>query len=530
MARHLARSLVTAALGAAAAAVLAGACNPSLYDDYTLGASGSSPGSGGTTGVASCGGFSSDDATCQSCFVDSYCCTQASSCNEDCKSYISCLNGCLADEAPCRAGCDESFSSGRTAVQSLLECLGRECQCDGLRSADGPIGSAQGAGGAGGSGPGLACQGEGACATLAYCKDCDEAGEGSCETDTRASRQHCGACGHDCLFSSCVNNRCQPVSATNNVRLAKRLVAGGGYLYWVTTKSQVTSLSGDIISRVKIDGNGQEEAAYDSGSELTIYDVTADETGFYFVTDKGVLGREHESQAATRTIVLTTNTGLGETDAPERVRIATNTTSVFFTAPPTPSASGSQLWGAPKAGTGAVVSTTIATFTSNIISGLVADEQTVYVGSDDSNDPGISEATLPAGPAQNVYPGRTKSFAVGPVDFLVAAYDSNASRYRLIATPKVGGPEKVLAPGLYSSSFRSLAADATDFYFLMQESSGSAFSLARARRGDGASEVGDPFVLAADIDRVYTNVSLALDGTSVFWASEYDTTIKRVAK
>lgn len=72
-----------------------------------------------------------------------------------------------------------------------------------LPALDESLGGAGGAGGgAAGSGGGLGCEGR--------FQDCNGFASDGCETDTYITTAHCGACGRDCLETSCSEGRCSP--------------------------------------------------------------------------------------------------------------------------------------------------------------------------------------------------------------------------------------------------------------------------------------------------------------------------------
>jgi hypothetical protein len=524
VARHLARSLITAALAAAAAAVLAGACNPSLYDDYTLGASGSSPGTGGTTGVASCGGFYSDDTTCQSCFADSYCCTQASSCNDTCKDYIACSNQCSEGDTACQASCDGRYDFEPDTIAGLLDCLATECpQCTGLRNErGGTIGTPQGSSGAGGA-LGQRCQADNACIDAA-CKDCDEGGSGSCETDTSVSKANCGGCGRNCMTTACDRGQCLSTSVASGVHVSTRLVSGGGFLYWITTPEQLEGLADDTLYRVDVANSGSPEQAYVPPSGLKVFDLAADAKGFYLVTSQGVKMREHASVQQPAALAIEQNVPLGEPTAPDISRISVNESTVFFTTP-LPEGGGTQVWSVPKAGGTAQ---SLTTFSTTLISMLVADASGVFVGSNESGnqDTGISYVPSGGGKSQ-VYGNAADEFAVSGDDLIIV--DKSDFDDKLVALAKDGGATSELLSDTFVP-LRALAADAGGLYYLSVDLTGGGTSLMRLRRESGASSVGTPTKLLDNVPEATLGLPLALDANWIYGASSGGTSIFRVPK
>ncbi len=525
MRRPLARALFAAAFAAAGAAGLAGACNPAAYDDYALGPGGPG-GVGGSAGrAAACNGFYSDDTACQTCFQDSYCCTQANACDEDCKGYIACASQCRGPEGPaCEASCKARYAFGPGEVEGLLGCLADACsQCDGLSSESGPIGAPPGGGGGAGGPPSQRCQADNACIDAA-CKDCDEGGSGSCETDTFVSKANCGACGRNCLATACDKGQCLSASVTSGVRVSTRLAAGGGYLYWVSTPDQIDGLPGDTLYRVDVANGGAPEQAYVPPPGLEVFDLAADAAGFYLVTNQGVKTRAHASAQQPAALAAEQNGPLAESTAPGVARIAANEGAVFFTTP-LPEGQGTQAWSVPKAGGAAQP---LATLGNSQISMLVADGGGVFVGaSAQGTDAGVWYMASGGGGKVAVYGAQAGEFAVSGDDLLVV--DLSGFDDKLVALTR-DGPSSDLLPKTYISTMRALAADASGLYYLAYDASRSGVSLMRVRREPGAPSLGAPTTLLDGVPEAELRLPLALDAAWVYGASSGGTGLFRVPK
>ncbi|HEU4533353.1 MAG TPA: hypothetical protein VFS00_04515, partial [Polyangiaceae bacterium] len=496
------------------------------------------PGNGGSGGGgpgAACNGFSSTDASCQSCFTDSVCCSQASQCDADCKSYIDCQSQCTSgDVAACQAACKTAFSFGAGAVERLLGCLATECaQCGGLQSDSGPIGTpaggpAAGAAGAGGGGPGLACQAANAC-TNAACQDCDRDGTGSCETFVTNNQANCGACGRNCLSTACSKGQCLAVSAANGLNASTRLAAGGGYLYWVSKKDQIDTLPGDAIYRVNVTGGGQPEPTYVPAGELTIFDFAVDVTGFYLVTDQGVMMREHASTQQPAPLAAGQNALLAGPTAEPRARVGASSGRVFFSTP-LETGEGVQVWAAPKAA--GATAAPLRTFSSKRVSMLAADEGGVFVASDDgSNDPGLWYVTNDGAGVTNLYDKEAGEFAFNGLDVVVVS--DVTFEEKLVAAARGGSPPPApidLLADTVVSEFRAVAADESGLYYLAPQRSGSASALMRVRREPGATTVGAPVELLAQVPMSDLDLPLALDASWIYGVGSSGTSIWRVPK
>ncbi|HEU4406731.1 MAG TPA: hypothetical protein VFS43_15800 [Polyangiaceae bacterium] len=449
MRARLARTLFAAAFAAGAAAVLAGACNPNVYDDYTLGGPGDGSGGDGSGGDGSGGG-----------------------------------------------------GQGQ-----------------------------QGGGGSAGAGgdAGLRCEGEGqeACNNSA-CQNCDADGAGSCETDTSISSTNCGACGRSCLTTTCAGGQCQSASVTSGVQVSTRLVSGGGFLYWVSTPDQIDTLPGDAVYRIDVANGGQVEQAYVPADALEIFDLAANATGFYLVTDQGVKTRGHGTTGELTTLSAPEqNTALAALTAPALARISANENDVFFTAPL--QGNTAQVWSVPKAGGPAKALTTID---SGQISMLVADAGGVFVGSGakGAGDPGVSYVpNVEGGGKSTVYGGNdvvVGDFAVSGDDLIIV--DTSDTSDKLVAVNRVDKQPVTLKPNT-SGPLRALAADESGLYYLAYDLSNNKTSLMRVRREPGADSLGEPTTLLDEVTGAARNLPLALDASWVYGVSS-GTTIFHVPK
>lgn len=81
-----------------------------------------------------------------------------------------------------------------------------------------------------------------------------DAGAGPC-VDVASDPRHCGACGHDCLGSSCVGGRCQPVTLANDRGKPEAIALDATHVYWTNVAT------GDVL-RVPMVG-GAVEVVYD---------------------------------------------------------------------------------------------------------------------------------------------------------------------------------------------------------------------------------------------------------------------------
>jgi hypothetical protein len=521
------RALGAALALALAPAALAGACNPGAYSDYALAPGGAGDGTGGRATGASCNGFYSADAACESCFVDSACCEQAARC-EGCKDYALCLGQCGPEQAACREDCDRRLSAGSASAKSLLACLDRACpSCGGLLSDAGALGNPQGASGGGGAPPSR-CDDPNACAVQAACLDCDQR-DGSCETDSGVDPKNCGACGRDCRFSSCVAGQCGAVSLTGGVVVSKRLVAGGGYLYWVTREDK-NGVKSDSVRRIKVDG-GRPELAFQPDQDLAIFGLVADDTSFYFVTKDGVFKRAHDSSAsAPAGLALGAAAGRLAQDNVlaflERITLlAANGTDLFLTLPLMGNSVTTEVWKLGKAGTAGPADPLAAPLAGDDVSALEADEGGAYVGikGDASSAKGVSFVSV-AGAVTPLYAERALAIALAGDDLFVVGGDRNFAP-SLVAIPKGGGAATTVVERLPTSTYQAIAGDATGLYYFLEA---PPTTLYRVRRDTG---LGTPVVVASNVaGGGEQDDPLALDGTSVYGTSNYGQEIWHVVK
>lgn len=70
-------------------------------------------------------------------------------------------------------------------------------------------------------------------------RSCVDPDRNRCETDTRISRDHCGACGHGCLGGECVAGVCQPVVIESNQTRAHGIAVDDVAVYWTTEMGRV---------------------------------------------------------------------------------------------------------------------------------------------------------------------------------------------------------------------------------------------------------------------------------------------------
>ncbi|AKT39428.1 hypothetical protein [Chondromyces crocatus] len=106
-----------------------------------------------------------------------------------------------------------------------------------------------GVGGAGGSGGGSAT-------CVAPMAECDGNSATVCETDTTASSEHCGACGHSCLGGACLAGTCQPVVLADTQNNPWTIALDDEHVYW-TNGGQAASGNGSVARVRKMGGDVQ---------------------------------------------------------------------------------------------------------------------------------------------------------------------------------------------------------------------------------------------------------------------------------
>lgn len=80
----------------------------------------------------------------------------------------------------------------------------------------------------------------------------DGAAEAACG-DTRGDRHNCGACQHDCLFSSCVGGVCQPDTVASGEMRPTGIAVDGTGIYWTDRGGAST---GGAVKRCDVTGCG----------------------------------------------------------------------------------------------------------------------------------------------------------------------------------------------------------------------------------------------------------------------------------
>jgi hypothetical protein len=107
--------------------------------DPVSGTGGSSPGGGGIdagtgttmTGDASVCGIADSqvrapDALCAPCIIEN-CCTQDTSCTDNCTALLDCTQSCAVGDTICVGGCENMWTAGFTAYQAFALCLQQSC-------------------------------------------------------------------------------------------------------------------------------------------------------------------------------------------------------------------------------------------------------------------------------------------------------------------------------------------------------------------------------------------------------------------
>ena len=95
--------------------------------------------------------------------------------------------------------------------------------------------------GAGGSGGGLSVGGSGGTSSVMCAPgtaDCNGDASDGCEIDTTDDSDHCGHCGHDCLGTICYASVCEPQVVWSNAEVTS-VALNDEYLFWSTATRQL---------------------------------------------------------------------------------------------------------------------------------------------------------------------------------------------------------------------------------------------------------------------------------------------------
>jgi hypothetical protein len=86
------------------------------------------PCSGTTSDAGAACGYSSSNATCETC-LETDCCTQAMTCSasSDCASIVTCVAACATNDTACQSSCVSGDPAGSSAYDSFNQCLSGSC-------------------------------------------------------------------------------------------------------------------------------------------------------------------------------------------------------------------------------------------------------------------------------------------------------------------------------------------------------------------------------------------------------------------
>lgn len=177
------------------------------------------PGSIRAGGAPGTCGFTSGDATCDSC-ITSTCCTEGAACtaDADCNALVTCFDGCR-DEA-CFSTCQSAHAAGSAKLDTFMSCVDTSCSTDCGGPPDGPPPGPPGGGVCGGITSGdptcdvcldTTCCGDiTACIDDVECRDFMSCLEGCTDTkcETACQVAHPAGATELSALSTCVTTSC----------------------------------------------------------------------------------------------------------------------------------------------------------------------------------------------------------------------------------------------------------------------------------------------------------------------------------